>query len=332
MDPLVSFIVVVAVLVGIGIGGNSAPKACGLLECVLALNYRQLAILLAVFIFLGGVLQAHGISDTIGKGILPPETFTGNLKALAAVFISVGLIALTLNLLGIPGSISQIMVSCIIGVGASLGIANRMQYPVLMKILASWILTPFIAAIFSYLIYRFLIIPLGYSLNIVSYNRLFVTLTLIGVVVLSYDIGANNVGVILGPLINANLFTDISAYGETISPSVFLSISFGLILAVGAILLGGPVSYTLGKKITALDPMSSFSSQLGAGIVVYIFIVLGVPVSMGQAIVGGISGVGLVKGIHIFGNKTMKKILFCWFTTPIASFALSVLIYRMIII
>ncbi|MFH1789205.1 MAG: inorganic phosphate transporter [Candidatus Altiarchaeota archaeon] len=332
MDPLLVLIAIIAVLVGVGIGGNSAPKACGLLQCVLALNYRQLACLLAVFIFLGGVLQAHGISNTIGKGLLPPDTFTRNLKALAAVFVSVGLIALALNVLGIPSSISQIMVSCVIGVGASLGILGKMQQSILAKIMASWILTPFAAGAIAYMIYRFIIMPLGYTLNIVSYNRLFVSLTLIGVVFISYDIGANNVGVILGPLIGADLFDGASIWGFSFSSSFLLSVFFGLILGVGALLLGGPVSYTLGKRITSLDPMSSFSSQLGAGIVVYVFIVLGIPVSMGQAIVGGISGVGLVKGMHILGNKTMKKILFCWFATPVASFALSLLIYRIIII
>jgi PiT family inorganic phosphate transporter len=246
--------------------------------------------------------------------------------------LSTGFIALVLTFLEVPISISQIMVGSVLGVGLALGILESMHYDVVAKIILSWIATPIASCVLTNLLYNLIVIPLSARLTFISFNRLCVILTIFGAMFMSYDIGANDIGVILGPLVASGLFKELNFAGLVVSPVFLLSAFIGVVAGVGALFLGEPVAYTIGKKITVLDPMSSFSSQLGAGMVIYFFILLGIPISTGQAIVGGIFGVGLAKGMNLIGRKTMRKIIVWWITTPLIALVLSALLYRIIII
>ena len=332
MSAFFILVTLIAVFVGVSVGGNSAPKAAASLQCIVSIRYWKLALLVTFFIILGGLLQAGEISKTMGKGIINENLLDGRLDILASIFLTAGIMVFALTLLGIPASMSQIMVSAVLGVGTVMGGVGMINQGTVIRIVFSWILTPILSCLATYLIYRFFMVVVFKKTDVIAYNRLFILLTFIGAIIISYDVGANNVGVILGPLESTGLFAGIEVGKIDIGDTRVLAVMIGLMMGIGALTLGESVSYTLSKKITVLDPLSSFTSQFGAGIIIYFFIIFGMPVSIGQAIVGSVSGIGLVKGMHIQHNKAMKKIILCWILTPITSLILSVLIYRIFII
>ena len=51
----------------------------------------------------------------------------------------------------------------------------------------------------------------------------------------------------------------------------------------------------------------------------HIFTQIGVPVSTSQAIVGSVTGVGLIKGVKTVKKKTLIEIGIGWISTPLSS-------------
>ncbi len=332
MDVFLTASLLTAIFVGIGIGANTVPKAIGTVQCVLFKNYFKLALFLSIFIMLGGVLHSHSISKTIGKGLIPSGNFEGNFRVVCILFLTTGLITLGLSFMGLPGSVSQIMVGSVLGVGLAMGLSEEIHYALIFKIIAAWVSTPILACAITYLIYKTIVPFIEDKTGIVNFSRICMLLTLLGAIIISYDIGANNVGVILGPLVGSDLLPETNIFGIILTPRTTMALAIGLLLSFGAILLGEPIARTVGKKICMLDPISAFSSQLGAGIVIYLFINFGIPVSTGQAVLGGISGVSLSRGKKFFGNKIMGKIVILWLSTPLLALGLSALLYRIIVI
>lgn len=332
MDFYVLLIASAALFAGLSVGANSIPKSMGTLRGIVSMRYRKMVCIMAVFVLMGGVLQSQAISKTIGRDLTHTTAVQKNREFVFSLLLTAGIISFFLTLKGIPISLSQILVGSFVGITVNMGLKDELNYAVLKKIALSWMITPVAGCILTYLIYRFIITPAAVRISIVSFNRMFILLTFVGTAAIAYDIGAAATGVLLGPLVGSGFFGDLDFMGLALRSQLYLSAFIGLSFWLGAMFLGERVSYTLGKKITTLDPVSSFTCQVGAGITVYFFILEGIPVSITQAIVGGITGVGLTKGLHLVDAKTLKNVVAWWIATPFMAVLLSTLLYSILII
>ena len=362
MDIISILIILAAVFVGWGIGANDAANAIGVIVGSRSLRYRIAVSLVAVFMLLGALLQGHGVIETVGAGIVPskectsdvecnpgakycncminycnmqnenaPEPFicenkvtgvkvsyleTDKMATLAALSATAIFMAL-ITFLKLPVSTSQAVIGALAGVGISLGVTDRMDMSILSRIIISWILTPLGAIIFALLLYRLLETSM-IRIIISRFNRVFKMLLLLSLIFVSYSLGANNIGNAVGPLVAANITDNHNLL-------IFL---VGLSMAVGALTSGKGVVKTVGTKITELDPVAAFTAQFSAGITLYIFTILGIPISSTQAMIGGVTGVGLTKGIRTVNSKLLVHIFIGWVATPISAAILSILIYK----
>jgi len=106
----------------------------------------------------------------------------------------------------------------------------------------------------------------------------------------------------------------------------------GMGIAVGIITWGYKVIKTVGGKITALTNTRGFSIDFAAATVVLVASKLGLPISTTHTVVGAVIGVGLARGLDAVDLSVIKKIVYSWLLTLPASAALSILIYRGLII
>ena len=100
----------------------------------------------------------------------------------------------------------------------------------------------------------------------------------------------------------------------------------GLSIGFGALTYSRNVMITVGRKIIPMDAFSAFISVLSEAITVHMYAMIGVPVSTSQALVGGVVGIGIVKGIRMVSGKTIIKIVIGWFLTPALGMAFSILL------
>jgi PiT family inorganic phosphate transporter len=95
----------------------------------------------------------------------------------------------------------------------------------------------------------------------------------------------------------------------------------GLCIGLGVVTYSRGVMMTVGRGLVRLDAFSALVVVLAEALAVHAYALVGVPVSTSQAVVGGVLGVGLVRGVRTVNKKTLAGILGAWVMTPIVAFA-----------
>ncbi|HEY8941327.1 MAG TPA: inorganic phosphate transporter [Cellvibrio sp.] len=141
-----------------GVGANDVSNAMGTSVGSRALTMKQAIIIAMVFEFAGAYLAGGEVTETISSGIVElgvmqahPELLVYGMLASLLAAASWLLIA---NVLGWPVSTTHSIVGAIIGF-AAVGISvDAVQWDQVWGIVGSWIVTPVIAGIFSFWIFR----------------------------------------------------------------------------------------------------------------------------------------------------------------------------------
>ena len=143
----------------------------------------------------------------------------------------------------------------------------------------------------------------------------------------AYSLGSNNVANVTGVYAGSGLLTPFQAslIGSLSIVLGVLTYSKKVMFTVGSRLVQLD---TVGVKIVKLDGFSAFISEFAAAITVHFFTQVGVPVSTSQAIVGGVTGVGLVKGTKTVQKRTLLEIAIGWVSTPLSTGIVAYLMMR----
>ncbi|HNR79318.1 MAG TPA: inorganic phosphate transporter, partial [Mesotoga infera] len=75
------------------------------------------------------------------------------------------------------------------------------------------------------------------------------------------------------------------------------------------------------------EAFSSVVAILAQSLTVLIYAYIGVPVSVSQAIVGAVVGVGLARGSRNFDGRLIRRILLGWLQTPLIAGCVSAAVF-----
>jgi len=295
----VVYIILVAIVSSV-IAANNSADSVGTLYGSGLFSYRKAALYSGIFVMLGIFLEGHKMEGAIGGGIVT-EPFT--LQMSLIVLLSTFILMLIFTFLSIPLAASQILVGSITAVAFSYRWIIHTSF--LSLVLSSWILTLAIAIFFAYLLYH-LLAKIATRMHLFSLSKFYTISLYIGSAFIAYTLGANTIGLV------ASL--NLSSY------SIFIAAIFSLI---GTYFLGRKTVRTAGEKIVSLDPSRAFAAQISGALIVEIFTQMHLPVSITQAVIGGIIGTGLVKGYRELNRKTLKNLAISWVLAPILSFLLT---------
>jgi PiT family inorganic phosphate transporter len=241
-------------------------------------------------------------------------------KAILVALLSAGIFVTLATFSSVPVSTSQAIVGGVAGTG--LGIvgmqASYFKVGVLLKIFGAWVISPVLTMILAFLLY----LALGRVLKRVRsliWSQIMAIAVVASAAYVSYSLGANDVGNAIGPL--------LSKYPDK---GLWLALLGGVAMAVGAWTFGGRVTDTVGKSITPLDYGGALSAQLSAAFGVHLFSMAGIPVSTSQAVVGGVIGVGLTKGMRAVSTKKIATIFLGWVITPTCAAVFAAVVYRLV--
>ncbi len=297
-----------AVFFGWTLGRNDAANIYGTTVTSGILKYRSAALISSFAVLVGAILGGAGGMQTLSS--LSSHTLLSASVNAAAAGISV----LLLNRLGLPVSSSQAVVGSIVGIGL---LSGSVDWLVVLKIVSCWITTPLVAAIVALFLYRLIGVAFKRVRSVLVQDILLKSLAVIVGGFGSFALGANNVANITGT------FADIIG----VEKAVLIG---GLSISAGAIMFSKRVMYTIGTKIVALESFASVIALLAQSLTVLIYAFIGVPVSVSQAIVGAVIGVGLARGSRNFDARLLKRIVFGWVSTPVISGLISVALYTAI--
>ena len=137
---------------------------------------------------------------------------------------------------------------------------------------------------------------------------------------MAFSFGSNDVANSAGPLAAILYAEGVGNVTHVMWLSLFIAAAG---LSAGIALWGSKVIETVGERITPLSPPSAYAAQMSATLAMLIVSRLGLPVSTSMAIVGGVMGVGLSRGIRTLNVKVLARIFGMWLLALPATIALT---------
>jgi inorganic phosphate transporter, PiT family len=276
-------------------GWNNSGLTTGNLSRLVSYNlslFLTLGGILAGFLIAGQSMSSSILGKLISKSLPTPELFS-------AVVVSVAML-LVLTLLKLPVSLSN----CTVGafVGAALASGTEIKISSLVEIVGSWIVIPFACAFASFVIYEISSrIEQSHSLvSVVRANRIVLAIV---VFLVSFMLGANNLGVI----------QSLAMVGtrNSLTLDFFELFLFGS-AAIGIILFGKSLAKVVSDKIVGLSQTKTFAAMLAATIVIMILTVFSIPVSLTQVIIGGMLGAGISRRPWAVNSREISVLISGW--------------------
>ncbi len=292
-----------AALVSFIIAANNSANSVGALYGSDITSYNKAAIISGTFVMLGVILEGWKMSGAIGGGIIE-----GELSAFMSIIVLITTLILlfVFTYLSMPLSASQIMVGAVIGVALFYSLV--INYPFLSLVVFSWIITFLAGLIFAYIIYH-IIVRVAEGMRLFSLSKFYTVSLYFGAAFIAYTLGANTIGLI-----------------ASLTANYYVYVISGISAFFGTLLFGKRTVRTVGKNITYLDPPRAFAALLGGALIVELFTQLHLPVSMTQAVIGGIVGTGFVKGYREINKNTIKNLALSWILAPMLAFGLAYLL------
>src|SRR4030043_1629095 len=303
--------VAACLLIAFGIGSNDTSNALGICIGCGVIKLRRALLLFGCFVLIGILVQGQKVMKTVGKDLVEV-----NLSIIGISLSVASLLIIISNWKKLPLSTHQVIIGSLVGSGVASGAA--VNFTAIMEIIVSWLISPLVAFCSALFLYRAMEKTIS-KLSLFRIERIIRSLLLLSGILISYNTGANELATIVGPAIHSGVIDRTPA-----------SLIGSLFVFLGAVLLSKRVIETMGKGITTLDPYSGFAAQFGAGICVLFFTFLGMPISTTYCIIGGISGVGMSKGMKTVKLELIKKIIANWFLAPSLAFIISFAIMKTI--
>ena len=294
-------------------GWNNSSFLIGNIRGSGTLSYRTAVVISIIGLFLGVLLEGSKMATSLSGSLAPSTTGTVLLATLlVSVFLTLGL-----TLLSLPVSFSVVMVGAFLG--ATLSSYLQVNVPRSEEVIAFWFLAPVATAAITFALYSSAtrLVTRFSLLTVDSLNR---TGTVVSALLVSYTLGANNIGMIFGSSQSGAL------EGTTGLETLIL---LALVAAIGLAVLGrGGVSGTIGDKMLVLSPQGVFSAFLASSAVVWIGTQRAIPISISQCLLGGMLGASYTKSITVLNRKLALETVSLWVVVPVISFGLGYLLLR----
>ncbi|MDQ0076594.1 inorganic phosphate transporter [Arthrobacter oryzae] len=318
------FAAVVAVTAGFTFlnGFRDASTSVALAVRTRALTPTVAVLLAALFNFVGASLSAALALQVSRSWISLPDGENG-LSILVAGLLSAVLWGIYTWWRGIPSSSTHALVGGLAGAGlASVlvggnyvgGVNNSLLFQVALPLLVS----PVIAFVGAYL----LVWPATWAArytppNVVNSRSRRSQAIAAGAVAFGHGLqdGQRTSAVLLLALLASGL-------SDGASMPVWVALLTATMLTAGTLAGGWRISYTIGYKLTRIDPLRGFVAQLYSSVILLLGAIgLHWPVSTTHTVTAAVLGAGSNQGFPVTNRRLVIRILAFWVFTPVVTAA-----------
>ena len=246
----------------------------------------------------------------------------------AIIFICAALTVFVMSYLKFPVSANQAVTGAIIGWG--LFHADYKNPDVLStnlseigKFVSTWLLNPLGAAVISFVIvFVFKKFFEAKVESLKSYDKVIKIGYIIAGAYSAYTIGINS-----SASVTAFYYDSFGVGANILTNARLTAILGGVAIAVGVLTYSKKVMMTVGGSIANISQIDGFLVILSSALAITVMkILLGIPVSTSQAVVGAVIGAGLVKGPKNVNFKVLGKIGIAWISSPTAAGLMSYIV------
>ena len=305
---------IVLVLLALGfawsMGAHYTGACMGMPHASGSIGARAALWTMAPLTLLGATLLSHGVLVHVGHGIVAG----GRLATPAAIAVIAAAFALTtlFTQLRIPTSTIQILVFCIVGAAAELGL--RIHWGTIARLALLWVLAPVAAFALGYAFTRLFDRLPGLHAGTRAAPAVAHALVVVGGAA-SVAMGANDVS-------NATaVFLSTELCGPLLAGFVG-----GLGLAAGVLTWGRPLLRRVAFDMVRVDLPMATAAQLVQALVVLTAVAFGYFTSMNQALIGAMAGTGVARGRETIDTRVMLGVVRGWLIGPAAGALLGYLL------
>ena len=291
-------------------GAHYTGACMGMAHASGSIGERAALWTMAPLTLLGATFLSHAVLLNVGHGIVAGAS----LATPAAIAVIAAAFALTtlFTQRRVPTSTIQILVFCIVGAGAALGL--RIRWDAIARLALLWALAPLIAFALGYLFTRLFDAVPALRANARALPLVARALVIVGGAA-SLAMGANDVS-------NATaVFLSTGLCGPLLAGLVG-----GLGLAAGVLTWGRPLLRRVAFDMVKVDLPMATAAQLVQALVVLTAVACGYFTSMNQALIGAMAGTGFARGRETIDTRVMLGVVRGWVIGPAAGALLGYLL------
>ena len=276
-----------------------------------ALTLREALIISSVGLFLGVLIQGSGMLKSLSGSLTPVAS---NQVVDAAMVVAL-ILTVALSVIKIPVSFSMVLVGSF--AGAVLASSLPINLSRVESVVGFWVVAPVATAALAFLLMH--AIESGVSrLSLIALDAVSRYAVIITSLLIAYVLGANNIGLIYGTVLNGG------------SPSYLIAISLTVVAVIGMVALGsGGVSGTIGDRMLVLSPLGVTSTFLASAVLLWTGTEFGIPISLTQCLLGGMFGSALAKQISAVNTRLAFENIASWVVTPTCALVLAALVVKL---
>jgi PiT family inorganic phosphate transporter len=192
IEVLIKFgVLIIGFYMAWNIGANDVSNAMGTSVGSGALTIRRAVLLAAVFEFSGAFFVGSNVAETMQRGLIDTSLFLTDpmmlILGMCGALLGTSVWLQIASYFGWPVSTTHAIVGAILGFGALAGGMDAILWGEVFSIATSWVLSPFMSGIISYLIFSILQRKILYAMSPVDATRKFMPL-LIAIVFGSFSL------------------------------------------------------------------------------------------------------------------------------------------------
>ena len=335
----ISFFTVAALLAGLymawNIGANDLANSMGTSVGSKAVTLRQAILISGSMVLLGSLVFGSPVTETIRKGIVPPQAIGDpHLIAIGAfsAVIAAGIWVSLATWKKLPVSTTHSIVGAMMGFGLIASGLTGVNWGVLLKIVASWVISPLAGGVTAFIIFSFIRnFILRRVRDLDRTERIFAYSQVLSASYIAFALGSNDVANAIGPVAAALTYGVGGApLGAYIAVPKWLFFIGGMGIVLGISTWGYRVIETIGMRVTEITPSRGFSAEFSTASIVLANTYLGMPISTTHTLVGSVIGVGVARGIKSLNLAIIRDIILSWLVTVPITAIISAVIFWII--
>lgn len=283
------------------------------------------AVIMATTLNIVGTLSGTAVAETIGKGIVRPESVT--VATVASAMIAIITWSTIAWKYGLPTSESHALISGLAGSAIAAGGLDSLQYSGWVKIGTGLFFSTFLGFTLAFIIFKIISIVCA-TTGISRVRRVFGKLQMVSAGLVAFGHGSNDGQKFMG-VFALSLFLSGVTHEFTIPLWVILLCA--TMMGIGTSMGGWRIIKTMGTKLAHLEPQHGFAAESAAAISIEIASRFGIPLSTTHTISTSIIGVGSAEKFNKVRWNVAGSILSAWLLTFPVCGALAFIVTKVIL-
>ncbi|OLS27367.1 MAG: Sulfate permease CysP [Candidatus Heimdallarchaeota archaeon LC_2] len=306
----------VSLILAIAIGANDETWAPATGAKLISIN--KAVIIGAVILTIGAVTIGFNVAKEVGTGISEGRSIDEEMGQILTILFSVALLLILGSWKGLPLSTTHTMIGSTVAL--SLILNETINEAKILKIVASWFISPILGYVGSYYIMKGIMrFKKSYIKGLDDVDRVetyFSKGLIIAVIITSFSRGANDVSNAVAPIIKSYLTLAQEEELDIIARIPLLLA--GIFMGIGLISIGRRVLKTLGNDVVELSPTTAVSVQVSTALITFVAAALLIPISGTHVLVAAFVGTGKAYGSKV-NMDSVKRIAVSAILTPFAA-------------